>query len=458
MPPEEVDIVVIGMGPGGEDAAGRLARAGLRVVGVDSRLVGGECPYFACIPTKMMVRGAQVLAEARRVPQLAGGAEVQPDWTPIADRIRDEATTDWDDQVAVQRFESVGGHFVRGTGRLTDPTEVTVSTSDGERVFHARRGIVLNPGTEPAIPPIDGLAGTPYWTNRDAVKAREVPGSLVVLGGGPVGLEFAQSFSRFGSDTTLVEMAPRLLPGSEAEASENITQVLKNEGIAAHTGTAARRVQHRDGLFTVELDSGTVLSAEQLLVATGRHTDLTALGVRSVGLDDTAKTIEVDARMRAADRVWAIGDVTGKGAFTHTSVYQARIAAADILEQDGEIADYRAAPAVTFTDPEVATVGLTESQAHQQELSVRTAVTEIPSSARGWIHKAGNDGLIKLVADSDRDILVGATVVAPAGGEVLGTLAVAVHAEVQLSQLRSMIFAYPTFHRAIEAALEDLTI
>lgn len=456
MPVEEVDVVVVGMGPGGEDAAARLARAGLRVAGVESRLLGGECPYFACIPTKMMVRGADALAEARRVPLLAGKAQVQSDWTPIADRIRDEATTGWDDQIAVRRFEDAGGYFVRGTGRLTGPDEVTVATDEGDRVFRAHRGIVLNPGTEPAIPSIEGLGGTPFWTNRDAVRAREVPRSLIVLGAGPVGMEFAQVFARFGSDTALVETAPRLLPNDEPEASESLTEVFTSEGITVHTGSAARRVQYHDGQFTVELDSGAGLSAEQLLVATGRRTDLAALGVRQVGLDDTAQTIEVDKRMRAADRVWAIGDVTGHGAFTHTSVYQARIAAADILGQDGEVADYRAAPAVTFTDPEVAAVGLTESQAREHGLAVRAAVSEAPSSARGWIHKAGNDGLIKLVADTDRDILVGATVVALAGGEIVGMLALAIHAAVPLSHLRSMIFAYPTFHRAIEPALEDL--
>ncbi|NKQ55642.1 NAD(P)/FAD-dependent oxidoreductase [Amycolatopsis sp. K13G38] len=457
MAAEEVDIVVVGMGPGGEEVAARLARAGLHVVGVDRRLVGGECPYFACVPTKMMVRGADALAEARRVPELAGTTEVRPDWAPIADRIREEATTDWDDASAVRRFEDTGGHFVRGTGRVTGPAEVTVATGESERVFQARRGIVLNPGTEPAIPPIDGLEGTGFWTNREAAQAREIPRSLVVLGGGPVGVEFAQVFSRFGSDTALVEAAPRLLPGGEPETSESITDVLTSEEITVHTGVAARRVRHHDGQFTVELDSGMTLSAEQLLVATGRRTDLAELGVKQVGLDDSVNTIEVDKWMRAADRVWAIGDVTGRGAFTHTSVYQARIAAADILEQGGETADYRAAPAVTFTDPEVAAVGLTEAQAREHGLAARTAVSEIPSSARGWIHKTGNAGLIKLVADGDRDVLVGASVVAPAGGEILGMLAVAIHAEVPLSQLRSMMFAYPTFHRAIEPALEALS-
>jgi pyruvate/2-oxoglutarate dehydrogenase complex dihydrolipoamide dehydrogenase (E3) component len=453
---DEVDVVVLGMGPGGEDAAGRLARAGLTVVGVEERLLGGECPYFACIPTKMMVRAADVLAEARRAPRLAGSSSVHPQWTLVADRIRNEATTDWDDRIAVERFEATGGRFVRGVGRITAPATVTVTTSAGERAFHARRGIVLNPGTEPSIPPIDGLAGTPYWTNRQAVMARDVPGSLLVLGGGPVGLEFAQVFARFGAEVTVVEAGARLLGQGEPEASDAIAAALRDEGLRVLTGTSARRVRHGDAGFSVEIDSAEDLVAEQLLVATGRHTDLAALGVATVGLDAQARTIPVDERMRAADGVWAIGDVTGHGAFTHTSMYQAHIAVADILGDSAETADYHAMPGVTFTDPEVAAVGLTETEARARDLDVRTAVTSIASSARGWIHRVGPEAMLKLVADGERSVLVGATVVAPAGGEIVGALAVAVQAEVPLQVLRRMIYAYPTFHRAIEDALAKL--
>lgn len=459
MAAEDVDAVVIGMGPGGEDAAGRLAAAGLDVVAVEERLVGGECPYYACIPTKMMVRAAESLAEARRVPALAGSSQVRPDYTEVADRIRDEATSGWDDGPAVKRFESTGGKLIRGRGRITGPGEVTVSlTGGGQRVLRARRAIVLNPGTEPAVPPIDGLPDTPYWTNRDAVQAREAPESVLVLGAGPVGLEFAQVFARFGSAVTVAEAGERILASGEPEASRSLEGVLRGEGIDVRTGTGLSRVSHDGSVFHAELDSGAQLRVQRLLVATGRRTDLAGLGVAAVGLDERARTIPVDERLRAADGVWAIGDVTGHGAFTHTSVYQAPIAAADILGQGGSPADYRAVPAVTFTDPEVATVGRTESAAAEQGVRVRTASTEIPSSPRGWIHKEGNEGLIKLVADADRGVLVGATVVAPYGGEVVGALAVAVHAEVPVASLRRMIYGYPTFHRAISAALEGLEV
>src|SRR6478672_3396159 len=361
MPAENVDVVVIGMGPGGEDLATRLATAGLTVVGVEARLVGGECPYYACVPTKMMIRAADALGEARRVAELAGSAQVHADWAPVAARIRAEATDDWNDAVAVERFEKTGGRLVRGRAALTAPGEVTVSTSAGERVFRAARGIVLNPGTEPAIPPIDGLASTPYWTNREAVAVTQVPESLIVLGGGPVGCEFAQIFARFGAHVTVLEAESQLLPGDEPEAGSLLTDCFTAEGIDVRAGVSAAGVGHDDGQFTVTLQGGDVLAAQQLLVATGRRTDLAALGVDAIGLDDQARTIEVDERMRAADRLWAIGDVTGKGAFTHMSMYQGRIAAADILGQDGETADYRAVPRVTFTDPEVGAVGLTEA-------------------------------------------------------------------------------------------------
>jgi len=448
------DVVVVGMGPGGEELAGRLAAAGLDVVAVEARLVGGECPYFACLPTKMMLRAAGVLAEARRVPQLAGTSEVHPDWAPVADRIRDEATSSWDDTSAAQRFEAAGGRLLRGTARLTAPGEVAV----GAQVLRPRLGIALNPGTEPAVPPVDGLPATPYWTNRDAVTTREVPQSLLVLGGGPVGAEFAQVFARFGSAVTIVEGGPHLLPRTEPEAAEPLQQAFARDGIDVRTGSHANAVTHDGTRFTAQLDSGTEHTAEKLLVATGRSTDLAGLGVAAVGLDDTAGTLPVDGRMRAADRLWAVGDVTGHGGFTHTSVHQARIAADDILGHAGEPADYRAMPAVTYTDPEVAAVGRTEQQARDEGRDVRTSTVAIPDTARGWIHRAGNDGAVKLVADARRGVLVGASVTAPAGGEMLSGLAVAVHAEVPVARLRSMIHAFPSFHRAFEPALQALHV
>jgi len=459
MPGAEVDVVVVGMGPGGEDVGARLARAGLNVVGVDGRLVGGECPYYACIPTKAMIRATDALGEARRVPQLAGTVEVTPDWAPVAARIREEITANWDDQSAVERFESAGGTFVRGWARLTAPREVTVTGPDGkEEIFTARRGVVLNTGTDPAVPPIDGLAETPYWTNRDAVAVEEVPGSLIVLGGGPVGCELAQVFSRFGATVTIVQHAERLVPADEPEAGDLLAELFRAEGITVRTGLSAARVTYETGRFEVKLDNGEVITADRMLVAAGRRTDMKALGIGVFGLDDSARGVTVDERMRAADGLWAIGDITGRGAFTHMSMYQARIAAADILgEDDAETADYRATPRVTFTDPEVGSVGLTEAAARGKGLNVRTGFARIQDSSRGFIHKIDNQGFVKVVEDADRGILVGATSMGPNGGEILAALVVAVHAEVPTKLLRQMIYAYPTFHRTIESALADLT-
>jgi pyruvate/2-oxoglutarate dehydrogenase complex dihydrolipoamide dehydrogenase (E3) component len=453
--PEPTDVVVIGLGPGGEYAAGALAEAGLHVTGIEARLVGGECPYYGCVPSKMMIRAANLIAETRRVPGMAGASTVTPDWPVIAMRIKDEATDDWNDKVAADRFAHKGGHLVRGHGRITAPGQVTVGTAEGARTFAARKGIMINTGTEPAIPPIIGLNGTPYWTNRDIVRAEAMPQSLIVLGGGAIGAELAQVFARFGAAVTVVEALPRLLSFEEPEASMLIERIFMREGIGVCTSAPAERVSHNGVRFTVHLGNE-VLTGERLLIATGRRVDLASLGVAAVGLDEKARAIPTDEWMRAADGVWAIGDVTGHGAFTHMSMYQADIAVRDILGQGGGSADYRAVPRVTFTDPEIGSVGLTEEQARAAGLRVRTGTTQVPYSARGWIHKAGNDGFIKVIEDADRSVLVGATSAGPYGGEVLSALQVAVRAEVPVATLRNMPYAYPTFYRAIEDALRNL--
>ncbi len=447
--PTEVDVVVIGLGPGGEALATELGRAGLEVLGVDRRLVGGECPYYGCIPTKMMVRAADLLAEGRRIAGRAGDSRVTPAWSDVARRISDEATAAWDDTAAVERLESAGVRFVRGDARLTRPRTVEV---DGT-TYTARRGVVLNTGTEPSAPPIDGLAGTPYWTNRDAVRADRLPESLIVLGGGAIGAELGQAFSRFGVRVTVVENAPRILAVEEPEAGDLVGRVFAGEGIEVLTEANTKRVSYDGGRFELEVD-GTTVHAERLLVATGRRANLSDIGLESVGLDPSARMLEVDGRLRAADGLWAIGDITGKGAFTHVSMYQAGIAARDIRGEDGPPADYRALPRVTFTDPEVGSVGLTERQATEQGLAVRVGTTDLSASTRGWIH--GAEGLVKLVEDADRGVLVGGTAVGPAGGEMLSMLTTAVHAEVPTDRLRTMIYAYPTFHRAVATALDAL--
>jgi len=449
---DSVDVVVLGMGPGGEDVAERLAAAGLEVVGIDDRLVGGECPYWGCVPSKMMIRAGNLLTEGRRIPGMAGTSTVTPDWAPVATRIRAEATDNWDDRVAVERFENKGGRFVRGRGRLDGPNRVVVD----DQVFETRRGVVINTGTTPFVPPIEGLAATPYWTNHEAIEAEEVPSSLVVLGGGAIGVELGQVFARFGAKVSVVEGSDRLLPPEEPEAGRLIAEVFAGEGIAVHTSSTVTGVRHDGGEFAVEIGSDAPVVGDRLLVATGRHVDLAAIGTVSIGVPETERVLPTDNHLRVCDGVWAVGDITGHGAFTHMSMYQADIVVDQILGQPVTPADYRAVPRVTFTDPEVGSVGLSEAAARDAGIDVRTGTALVAATARGWIHKAGNDGFVKVVEDAGRGILVGATSAGPVGGEVLGLLTLAVHAEVPTERLRHMIYAYPTFHRGVLEALADL--
>ena len=439
----EADVVVVGLGPGGEQVAEDLAESGLDVVGIEAELVGGECPYWGCIPSKMMVRAAGLLAEGRRVPGMAGTSVVTPDWSPVARRIREEATDTWDDTVAADRLREKGGRLVRGRARVAGPRAVEV---DGETVT-ARRGLVLATGQRAWVPPM--FEGVPHWTNRDAIAAERVPRSLLVVGGGPFGLELGQVMARFGAAVTIVEEGDRLALAEEPEASELIAEVLNREGVVVHTGVEIERVEPwGDTGATVHLNDGRSLSGERLLVATGRRSDLTSLGVGALGLDEAARSIPVDGRMRVTPGVWAVGDVTGKGAFTHVAAYQARLCVADILGRPRPEADYRALPRVTFTEPEIGSVGLTEAQARRGGGAVTVLRDSITASARGWIHRG--EGFVKLVARDD--VLVGATAMGPYGGEVLSHLALAVHAGITLETMRSMIFAYPTFHRGVDSA------
>jgi pyruvate/2-oxoglutarate dehydrogenase complex dihydrolipoamide dehydrogenase (E3) component len=451
----EVDVVVVGLGPGGEATANKLAKAGLSVVGVEKGLVGGECPYYGCVPSKMAIRAGNALAEARRVPALAGDSTTEADWIPVAKRIREEATDDWDDTVAVRRLEDHGARLLRGSGRLVGDREVDV---DGRRV-RARKAVVLNTGTDPGAPPIPGLEGTPYWTNRDVVKITELPTSLAVIGGGAIGCELAQAFRRFGVEVTLLEAADRIMTGEEPETSELMTEVFAAEGVRVLAGAAIEEVSHDGGQFRLTV-ADEVVSAERLLVAAGRVPQIGNIGLDSVGVDPDTKHLATDGRMRVLagdeplDWLFAVGDIVGQGAYTHTSMYQAAVVVRHLSGQPGAEAVFHAVPRVTFTDPEVGSVGLTEAQARDQGLDVRTGSAAIADSSRGWMHHVGNEGLIKLVADGE--VLVGATSVGPMGGEVLGLLTTAVHARIPVMTLKTMIYPYPTFTGAVRDALSAL--
>ena len=449
---EQVDAVVIGMGPGGEDIAGALAEAGLSVVGVENNLVGGECPYWGCIPSKMMIRAADLLAEARRVPGLAGDVSVTPDWSLVARRIREVATDNWDDRVAAERFEKKGGHLVRGTGRLLGPGRVAA----GDREFEVARAIVVATGTEAHIPPISGLADVPYWTNRQAIECAELPASLLVLGGGAIGVELAQVFTRFGVRVTIIENTDRPLFVEEPECGEILAEVLTREGVDIRCESETISAAVEGDQVRLTFASGGSVSGEKLLVVTGRRARITDIGLETVGIDTSRRFIDVDDHMRAADGVWAIGDIVGHGLFTHMAMYQAGIAAADILGRESPGADYRSFPRITFTDPEVGAAGMTEKEARARGINVRVATAKISDSTRGWIHGPGNEGLVKLVEDADRGVLVGATTMAARGGEMMSMLALAIQCEIPTARLRHMPYAYPSFYRAIEPAVKDL--
>lgn len=443
----DADVVVLGVGTSGEDLSLQLLDAGLDVVGVEASLVGGECAYWACIPSKIMIRAGNALQEARRVEGLAGRAAVEPDWGPVAARVR-EATGAWDDAFAVRRYHSRGGRLVHGRGRLTGPHTVTV----GDESYTARRGVVIATGSRPAIPPIPGLADVGCWTTHDVIRAEALPGSLIVLGGGVVGCELGQVLARFGTEITIVEAAERLLPAEEPEASEVVRAALAAEGIDVRAGAAAERVERRDGRVVVGLAGAGEVSGERLLVATGRRADLSGLGLEAAGLDPTAPFIPVDERMRAADGIWAMGDVTGKAMFTHVALHQSAIIASEILGREHPPARYDAVPRAVFTDPEVGVVGMTEAEARAAGRDVVVAVKQLGATFRGWIHASGG-GIIKLVADRKTGALVGATAVGPRAGEMLGLLTLAVHARLTLADLRGMIYAFPTFYGGIGEAI-----
>src|SRR6202048_4650522 len=447
-----VDVIVLGMGVGGEEVANSLAESGLKVVGIESNLVGGECPYFGCIPTEKMIRADDMLAEGRRIPGFAGDSVIKPEWTPVARRIRDVATDNWDDRVAVERFERKGGHFVRGAGKLAGPGKVSVNGT----TYEASRAVVISTGTSPAIPPIPGLDRVKYWTNRDAVKVEQLPESLVILGGGAIGVELSQVFARFGVKVSIIEGMSRVLAVEEPEASAVLGEVLQRDGIELYLDSRAQSVEPRGGTIAVNLDGGRQVTGKALLVATGRRANLRDIGLETVGLDPSARLLEPDEHLRVGERLWAIGDVTVSGGFTHMAIYHADIAIQDILGKPGPGADYRAKPRVTFTDPEVGAAGLTEEQARKKGLNVRTGIQKASVTSRGWIPGPGNDGFIKVVEDADRGVLVGATTVGPRGGALLGLFELAIKLQIPSAELRHLIYAYPTFYRGTGEAMRTL--
>ena len=407
---------------------------------MESRLVGGECSYFACMPTKTMLRAAEISSSLDRAPGLRSQR-------PEADGVwswRDWVTSDWDDAGQLEWLEGQRCAFVRGYGRVARPGVLEVE--DGPEIEYDR--LVIATGSAPAVPPVDGLDSVDYWTNQDATRAHEIPKSLAVMGGGPVGAELAQFFARMGAQVTVIERGQRLLGRVHQDAGDLMGDVFRSEGIDVRTDVGVERVEPG---IRMTLTDGSTVDAEKLLVATGRRPHVQGLGLEHLGVSIGPRGIEVDERLRAADGVWALGDVTGVALFTHVGKYQARVAAADMVGRAAN-ADYRAIPAGIFTDPEVGTVGRTEGEGL---VSARWEMTATPRLAT--YERPKRDGFVRVFADPAERVLVGAITVGPQATEWLGQLTLAVRSATPIDVLVDTIQPYPSFSEAIFFVLRELS-
>jgi dihydrolipoamide dehydrogenase len=465
----DYDVLVIGAGPAGENAADLVARGGKRVAIIERELVGGECSYWGCMPSKGLLRPGEALRAVRRTPGLAEGLTGGIDVEAALER-RNALAGNWDDAGQVSWLESVGVELIRGHGRLTGERRVEVTDADGNiTAYEASSSVVIGVGTGALIPPIEGLRDIRIWDNRDVTEAKEVPRRLLVLGGGVIGVEMAQAWKDLGSEeVTVVELADRLLPREEPFASEELKTALEAIGVEVRLGHGLVSVERAadDAPVIGHLADGSSVEADEILVAIGRRPLTADLGLETVGLEP-GRYIPTDDRLLAngVDGEWlyVVGDVNGRAMLTHTGKYQARIAGARINGDDTTAwGDTKATPRVVFTDPHIAAVGQTEAEARDAGVNVRTVSYNIGHTAGSAALGNGLGGTANLVIDADRELIVGATIVGQGAGEMLHAATIAIVGQVPLSTLWHAIPAFPTVSefwlRLLEAYRDEFDV
>ncbi|MEV7901512.1 dihydrolipoyl dehydrogenase family protein [Streptomyces anulatus] len=456
----EYDVVVIGAGPVGENVADRARAAGLSTAVVESELVGGECSYWACMPSKALLRPVVARADARRVPGLSAAVQGPLDVEAVLAH-RDEETSHWKDDGQVAWLESVGADVHRGTGRLTGPRTVTVTAPDGtEHRLTARHAVAVCTGSRAVVPSLPGVEEARPWTSREATSAKEAPGRLVIVGGGVVGVEMATVWQALGSEVTLLIRGSGLLPKMEPFAGELVADALTEAGARIRTGVSATALRRPapDGPVTVDLDDGDRIEADEILFATGRAPRTDDLGLETIGLEPGSwLTVDDSCRVEGTDWLYAVGDVNHRALLTHQGKYQARIAGAAIAARTGKTpletapwgahaatADHGAVPQVVFTDPEAASVGLTLAEAERAGHRVRAVDHDLAAVAGSGLYADGYRGRARMIVDLDREILLGVTFVGPGIGELLHSATIAVAGEVPIARLWHAVPAYPT--------------